>query len=118
MVEPSARFEDIKIRLPDPIHGLEEVSGVLGIPRWWPTGSRVGVVICHGANDDMDNPVLEHIHRELTERRFLSLFRDRYRRVSLRKRALMHSGQGDSNRQVIELLVLCRAPREAAGCAI
>lgn len=52
------------------------------------------------------------------ERRFLSLFRERYRRVSLRKRALMHSGQGDSNRQVIELLVLCQAPREAAGCAI
>ncbi len=73
MVEPSARYEDIKIRLPDPIHGLEEVSGVLGIPRWWPTGSRVGVVICHGANDDMNNPVLEHIHRELTERRYLSL---------------------------------------------
>lgn len=73
MVEPSARFDEIKIRLPDPVHGLEEVSGVLGVPRWWPTGSRVSVVLCHGATDDMNDPVLEHLHRELTERRFLSL---------------------------------------------
>lgn len=73
MVEPSARFEDVKIRLPDPVHGLEEVSGVLGVPRWWPTGSRVSVVIAHGATDDMDDPVLAHLHRELTERRYLTL---------------------------------------------
>jgi predicted alpha/beta-hydrolase family hydrolase len=73
VVEPSARFEDVKIRLPDPVHGLEEVSGVLGVPRWWPTGSRVSVVIGHGGTDDMDDPVLEHLHRELTEHRYLTL---------------------------------------------
>lgn len=73
MVEPSARFEEMKIRLPDPVHGIEEVSAVLGIPRWWPTGSRVSVVIAHGATDDMNDPVLEHVHRELTERRYLTL---------------------------------------------
>ena len=73
MVEPSARYEDVKIRLPDPVHGLDVVSGVLGVPRWWPTGSRVSVVITHGATDDMDDPVLAHLHRELTERRYLTL---------------------------------------------
>ena len=73
MVEPSARFEEVKIALPDPIHGVEELSGVLGIPRWWPTGSRVSVVIAHGATADMDDPVLEHLHRQLTERRYLTL---------------------------------------------
>jgi predicted alpha/beta-hydrolase family hydrolase len=73
MVEPSARYEHVKIRLPDPVHGLEQVSGVLGVPRWWPTGSRVSVVIGHGATDDMDDPVIEHLHRELTERRYLTL---------------------------------------------
>lgn len=73
MVEPSARFEEMKIRLPDPVHGIEEVSAVLGVPRWWPTGSRVSVVIAHGATDDMNDPVLEHVHRELTERRYLTL---------------------------------------------
>jgi predicted alpha/beta-hydrolase family hydrolase len=73
LVEPSARFENIKIPLSDPVHGLEAVSGVLGIPRWWPTGSRVSVVIAHGSTDSMDDPVLEHVHRELTERRYLTL---------------------------------------------
>ena len=73
MVEPSARFEEVKIPLPDPVHGLTEVSGVLGIPRWWPTGSRVSVVLAHGAHRDMNEPSVEHLHRELTERRYLTL---------------------------------------------
>jgi predicted alpha/beta-hydrolase family hydrolase len=73
LVEPSARFEEVKIPLSDGAHGLQEVSGVLGIPRWWPTGSRVSVVLAHGANRDMSEPALEHLHRELTERRYLTL---------------------------------------------
>jgi predicted alpha/beta-hydrolase family hydrolase len=73
VVEPSARFEQIKIPLADPVHGLEEVSAVLGIPRWWPTGARVAVVFAHSASGDMDEPAVEALHRELTERRYLSL---------------------------------------------
>jgi predicted alpha/beta-hydrolase family hydrolase len=73
VVEPSPRYEDVKISLPEPVHGLEAVSGVLGVPRWWPTGSRVSVVISHGAGTDMDDPAVEHMHRELTERRYLTL---------------------------------------------
>jgi len=73
VVEPSARFEEIKIPLADSVHGLEEVSAVLGIPRWWPTGARVAVVFAHGASGDMSEPALEALHRELTERRYLSL---------------------------------------------
>jgi len=72
-LEPSARYEAVKISLPDPVHGLEAVSGVLGVPRWWPTGSRVSIVMGHGSTDDMDDPVLEYLHRELTERRYLTL---------------------------------------------
>ncbi|MEE9606668.1 MAG: alpha/beta family hydrolase [Myxococcota bacterium] len=73
MVEPSARFEDVKIPLPETVRGVSEVSGVLGIPRWWPTGARVSVVIAHGAGRDLSDPILEHLHRELTERRYLTL---------------------------------------------
>jgi predicted alpha/beta-hydrolase family hydrolase len=73
VVEPSARFEEFKIRLPDPVHGLEEVSAVLGIPRWWPTGSRVSVVLAHDKGTDMNDPPLAHVHRQLTERRYLTL---------------------------------------------
>jgi predicted alpha/beta-hydrolase family hydrolase len=73
VVDPSARFEPVKIPLPEPVHGLEEVSGVLGIPRWWPTGARVSVVFAHGRGRDMDDPLIEYLHRELTERHFLTL---------------------------------------------
>ncbi|MDF1665248.1 MAG: DNA adenine methylase [Planctomycetota bacterium] len=49
---------------------------------------------------------------------FLGIFRECYKKVSLVQRSLMHSGQGDSNHRVSELLVRCRLPRKAAGCAI
>lgn len=73
MVEPSARFEELKIALPEPVHGVGEVSAVLGIPRWWPTGSRVAVVLAHGQGSNLSDPLIEYLHRELTERRYLSL---------------------------------------------
>ena len=73
MVEPSARFEAIRIPLPDPVHGLGEISAVLGIPRWWPTGSRVCVVLAHGSPGDYSDPLIEYLHRDLTERRYLCL---------------------------------------------
>jgi len=73
VVEPSARFEDVKIPLPDPVHGLSEVSGALGVPRWWPTGSRVSIALAHGSGTDFSNPLVEYLHRELTERRYLTL---------------------------------------------
>jgi len=73
VVDPTARYDNIKIPLPDPVHGLDSVSAVLGIPRWWPTGARVSVVIAHGSGRDMNDPVIEHLHRELTERHYLTL---------------------------------------------
>jgi hypothetical protein len=73
VVEPSARFEEVKIPLAEPALGLEEVSGVLGTPRWWPTGARVGVVLAHDANASMADPLIEQLHRDLTELRYLTL---------------------------------------------
>ena len=73
MVEQSPRFEEIKIPLPEPISGVEEITTVLGIPEWWPTGSRVAVALAHGAPGDMDEPLIRGIAERLTERRFLTL---------------------------------------------
>lgn len=73
MVEPSARFEEVKIPLAEPLHGLETVSGVLGIPEWWPTGSRVSIVLAHGQSGNHEDPTLVEIHRALTERKYLTL---------------------------------------------
>jgi predicted alpha/beta-hydrolase family hydrolase len=73
VVEPASRYEEIKIPLSEPIHGLDSVSAVLGVPRWWPTGSRVGVVIAHGATGAMNSEPTLRLHRALTERRYFSL---------------------------------------------
>jgi predicted alpha/beta-hydrolase family hydrolase len=73
VVDSSARFEELKFAIADPVHGLDAVSAVLGVPRWWPTGSRVSVILGHGSTEGMHDPVLEHLQRELTERRYLTL---------------------------------------------
>jgi len=73
LVEPSARFEEIKIPLHESSRGVTEVSAVLGVPQWWPTGQRVGVVLAHGLGRDLSDPVLEFLQRSLTERRCLTL---------------------------------------------
>jgi hypothetical protein len=73
VVESSARFEALRIPLPDPVHDLRDVSAALGTPRWWPTGARVGVVLAHDAGGSLDDPLLVHLHQQLTERRCLCL---------------------------------------------
>ncbi len=71
MVEPTARFEQVRIPLRERLHGLDAVPGVLGIPEWWPTGARVGVAIAHGSQKE--DPLLEFLQHQLTERKFLTL---------------------------------------------
>jgi len=70
-MEPAARFDEI--RIPVPTSGNLEVSGVLGVPEWWPSGARVGVVLAPGNNGRCDDPFLTEIHQRLTERKFLTL---------------------------------------------
>jgi predicted alpha/beta-hydrolase family hydrolase len=73
VVEQSAKFEEIQVPLAEPRHGLENISAVLGIPEWWPTGSRVAVVLAHSESSDMNNPMLESLQDQLTRRHFLTL---------------------------------------------
>jgi predicted alpha/beta-hydrolase family hydrolase len=73
VVEQSPRFEELKVRLPEPVSGVEEISTVLGIPEWWPTGSRVAVAIAHGSASNMDDPVIRDVAERLTARKFLTL---------------------------------------------
>lgn len=72
-MEHAARFEDVKIPLRDPVHGLSELSGVLGIPEWWPTGARIGVVLAHGAQSDMNDPLLKALQKKLTDGGYLTI---------------------------------------------
>ena len=72
MVEPTARYRAD----PDPPEGAGawpgSGPGVLGVPRWWPTGARVGVAIAHGANSRRTDPPRVP-PTQLTERKFLTL---------------------------------------------
>lgn len=72
-MEPTARFEEVEIPLREPVGDVAHVSGVLGIPEWWPTGSRVGVVLAHSQRSDQNDPQLVALHRMLTERKYLTL---------------------------------------------
>ncbi len=72
-VEPAARYENLKIPLDEPCHGLTEVSAIMGIPEWWPTGARVAITFAHGAASGLDDPQLEALQRSLTEARYLTL---------------------------------------------
>lgn len=71
MSETSPQFEEIKIPVPDRVHDLDTVTGVLGIPEWWPTGSRVAVVLARAST--AEDPLIDHLQRELTGKKILTL---------------------------------------------
>lgn len=72
-MEPAVQFEEISIPLIDPIHGRDSVSGVLGVPEWWPTGERIAVVLAHGGPSNFEDPLLAALSRGLTEKSYLTL---------------------------------------------
>ena len=72
-MEPAATFEELDIPLPEPVHGLDQVRGVLGIPEWWPTGERIAVVIAHGSASDHEDPLIVALCNALTRRSYLTL---------------------------------------------
>ncbi|MEZ4332565.1 MAG: alpha/beta family hydrolase [Myxococcota bacterium] len=72
-MEPSAQFQEIEIPLPEVVHGLDHVRGVLGVPEWWPTGERVAVVFAHGSASDLEDPLIVKLCQGLTARSYLTL---------------------------------------------
>jgi predicted alpha/beta-hydrolase family hydrolase len=72
-MEPATQFEEVRIQLGAPIHGCTSVSGVLGIPEWWPTGDRVAVVFAHGGPSNFEDPLLATLCRALTDKGYLTL---------------------------------------------
>ena len=72
-MEPRATYEEVEIPLPEPIHGLDHLSGVLGIPEWWPTGERIAVVFGHGSTSDYQDPLIAAVTDRLAARGYLTL---------------------------------------------
>jgi predicted alpha/beta-hydrolase family hydrolase len=73
MSEPVSRSQDVKIPLDEPADGVTSVDGILGVPEWWPTGARIGVVLAHGSGRNLDDPLVAALQRGLTERKYLAL---------------------------------------------
>ena len=65
--EPTARFAAVEI----PLGEAGKVSGVVGIPQWWPTGRRVGVAIAHDVGDSMEGELVKGLHEHLAEHGYL-----------------------------------------------
>lgn len=68
-METTAKLEPVQV----PVAPEIAVSAVLGIPEWWPTGDRVGLVIGHDRPANMDQELLVHVHRALAELGVLTL---------------------------------------------
>ena len=49
------------------------VSGNIGIPAWWPSGYRVGIVLGHDTGSDLNQDFLVKLRTGLTERGYLTL---------------------------------------------
>lgn len=72
-MEQTAQFEELDILLPEPIHGLTTVKGILGVPEWWPTGERVAVVIAHNSASNYADPLVATLASSLAEQSYLTL---------------------------------------------
>lgn len=49
------------------------VSGVLGIPQWWPSGYRIGAVLAHDVGGTMDGELVTRVHAKLVEAGYMAI---------------------------------------------
>jgi predicted alpha/beta-hydrolase family hydrolase len=68
-METTIKLESVQI----PVTPELSVSGVVGVPQWWPTGSRVGLVLAHDSSGSFEDESVVSLHRALTERGYLSI---------------------------------------------
>jgi len=68
-MESNPRTEEVTLAV---AAGLS-TSGSVGIPEWWPSGHRVGVVLSHDAGSNKDQELLVRVQDELVRRGYLSI---------------------------------------------
>jgi predicted alpha/beta-hydrolase family hydrolase len=78
--------------VPIPIEPGERVSGVLSTPGGHQVGEGTGIILAHGAGNDMDNPLIVFLSKGLAQTGYMTLrfnflykergVRPRIRRVS------------------------------------
>jgi len=68
-MDSNAKSEVVKL----PVSGEVTTTGTLGIPEWWPSGRRVGVVLAHDGPYNQDQPLLVRLQEQLVASGFLTL---------------------------------------------
>jgi predicted alpha/beta-hydrolase family hydrolase len=68
-MDSTAKLETSQI----PVTEEVAVTGVLAVPQWWPTGSRVGVALAHDAQSSSDADLVAALQHSLSERGCLSM---------------------------------------------
>jgi len=68
-MDSNAKSEIVKL----PVTGEVTTSGTLGIPEWWPSGRRVGVILAHDAPFDQEQPLLVRLQEQLVAKGYLTL---------------------------------------------
>jgi predicted alpha/beta-hydrolase family hydrolase len=61
------------LKLSIPITGDEKVSGVVAVPANFQKDKTIGVILAHGAGNDMENPLLVAAAGGLCREGFLTL---------------------------------------------
>jgi predicted alpha/beta-hydrolase family hydrolase len=56
-----------------PVEDNAEVAGILSVPSGYQAGAGTGVIIAHGAGNDMNHPLLVHLSQGLTTAGYLTL---------------------------------------------
>ena len=68
-METTAKLEPIRI----PVTPEINVPGVVGIPEWWPIGTRVAVALAHDTSATLESELLVALHARLAERGYLTV---------------------------------------------
>jgi predicted alpha/beta-hydrolase family hydrolase len=68
-METNPRFEALQLLATPDI----SISGILGIPEWWPSGHRIGVVLAHDVGTNMDQELVVWLQHQLVDRGFLTI---------------------------------------------
>jgi len=68
-METNPRFEALQLAATPDIG----ISGILGIPEWWPSGHRIGVVMAHDVGGNMDQELVVWLQHQLVDRGFLTI---------------------------------------------
>lgn len=88
----------VKTSVSIPVREEELVSGVLSVPDGYRKGEDRGIIIAHGAGNDMENPMIVHLADGLADAGYLTLrfnflYREKGKKAPDSQATLIHTWQ-------------------------